>query len=154
MIVGSCVPRLPLSVTICGGSLGLCTPTSQRSPLPLLEEELDEELLEDDEELLDDELELLLDELLLEDEELEELPPQAAVSMKLPEEFTTRVSIFARPELVVASNRMLFTPTLKLADMGVELVQVVQEPVAAKSTVITSTPLMINLPGRLPEAFA
>src|SRR5688572_9891393 len=115
MIVGSCVPRLPLSATICGGSLELWTPTSQRSPVvPLLEEELDEELLDDDEELLDEEeLELLLDELLLEllDEELEELPPHAAASMKLPEECTIKVSIFARPALVVASSRMLFTPT-------------------------------------------
>ena len=150
MIVGSCVPRLPLSATICGGSLGLCTPTSQRSPVePLLD---DEELLEDEE------LELLLDELLLElleDEELEELPPQVAASMKLPEECTIMESIFGRPALVVASSRMLFTPAaLKGASVGAGLAQVVQAPVAGKSMVATSTPFMINLPGRLPEALA
>jgi hypothetical protein len=148
------VPRLPLKATICGGSPGLCTPASQRSPPELLlDEELDEELLDDDE-LLDEELEL--DELLLEDEELEELllPPQAAASMKLPEECTIMESIFGKPELVVASNRTLFTPTPKLAGMGAGLVQVVQAPVAGKSMVATSAPLMINLPGRLPEALA
>jgi hypothetical protein len=150
MTVGSCVPRLPLNATICGGSLGLCTPASQRSPVaPLLEEELDDELLEEDELEL-----LLLDELLLEDElelllELE-LPPQAAASMKLPEECTIKVSIFGKPELVVASSRTLFTPTLKNASTAPGLVQVVQAPVAGKSIVATSTPFMINLPGRLP----
>jgi hypothetical protein len=156
MIVGSCVPRLPLNPTICGGSLGLWTPVSQRSPPEelLLEEELDEELLDDDEELLDEELEL--DELLLEDEELDELlPPHAATSIKLPEECTVKASIFGRPALVVASSRMLFTPALKPESTGsATAFQVVQAPVAGKSIVAISTPLMSNLPGRLPEALA
>src|SRR5688572_30470298 len=110
MMVGSCVPKLPLSATICGGSLGLCTPTSQRSPLePLLE--LDEEL----EELL------LEDELELEDEELEE-PPQAAATTGLRAgNATSMESIFVSPALLVASSRMLLIPVFRLVNMAVEL---------------------------------
>jgi hypothetical protein len=149
-MVGSCVPKLPLNATICGGSLGLCTPTSQRSPLePLLE--LDEEL---EELLLEDEL-LELEELLLEDEELEELPPQAAASVKVPELCTVKESIFTRPALLVASSRILLIPAFRSANTAVELAQVVNAPVAGISMPArTSTPLISNRAGRLPEVFA
>src|SRR5688500_5729668 len=108
MIVGSCVPRFPLNATICGGSLELWTPTSQRSP--------PEELLLDDEEL-EEELELLEDELelLLEDEDEDELddvpPPQLPGCGALP--LTVMESIFARPFAVVACRRMLLVPAFR-----------------------------------------
>jgi hypothetical protein len=116
--------------------------------LPLVEE------LELEELLLDEEDELLL-ELELEDEELEELPLQAAASAKLPEEFTARESIFTRPALLVASNRMLWMPPFSVLDTTAELAQVVKEPVAGISMLATaSTPSTIKRAGRLPDAFA
>jgi hypothetical protein len=87
------------------------------------------ELLDDDEleELLEDELELLevevepleLDELELLDEELEEVPPpQLARSIVLPNTLTVMESILARPELVVASRRMVLIPAFRFAPVG------------------------------------
>jgi hypothetical protein len=124
-------------------------------------EELDEDELLELEELLEEELELLellleLDELLLEDELEElELPPQAAASVKVPELFIVRESIFTRPLLPVASSRMLLMPAFRSANTAVELAQVVNAPVAGKSMLATaSTPLISNRAGRLPEALA
>jgi hypothetical protein len=115
--------------------------------LPLVDElelELEDELLLDEE--LDDEL---LE--LLEDE-----PPQAAACVAVPEGMVTvRLSIFTRPALLVASSRMLLMPAFRSANTVVEKAQVVNEPVAGISIpVITSTPLISNRAGRLPEAFA
>lgn len=126
--------------------------------LPLDEVELEELLLDEelDEELLEDEDELLL-ELELEDDELEELlPPQAAACVEVPEGMlTVMLSIFTSPALLVASSRMLLMPAFRSADTVEEKAQVVNEPVAGISIpVITSTPLISNRAGRLPEALA
>src|SRR3546814_15319271 len=100
----------------------------------------------------DERLELeLLDELLL-DEELEErLPPQLAAWGELP--VTVSESMLARPPLVVATTLMLFVPAFRKT-LALTTVQVVQEPVDGKSTVVTVEPLTCTLPGRLLEPLA
>jgi hypothetical protein len=113
------------------------------------------ELLLDDEELELEELLLEDDELLeeLDDElELEELlPPQLAAWGELP--VTVSESMFANPPLVVATSRMLFVPAFRKT-FALTTVQVVQEPVDGKSSVVTFTPLICTLPGRLLEPLA
>lgn len=127
---------------------------SEQLPPPepelLLDEELELELL-DELELLEDELLLELE--LLEDElELDELlPPQSAACGPLP--VTVNQSIFAKPPPVVATRLRLFQPALKLA-FTLATVQPVHEPVDGNSIVVTLSPLISTLPGRLPAPLA
>jgi hypothetical protein len=128
-----------------------------QATLPLLDELLlEDEELELEELLLDEEL-LDEDELLLElelEDELEE-PPQAAATTGLRAGYATSMeSIFARPALLVASSRMLLIPAFRSANIAVELVHVVQAPVAGKATAVTSAPLTSSRAGRSPEALA
>jgi hypothetical protein len=101
-------------------------------PLPLEDEEL---------ELEEDELEL--DEL--------PLPEQLAACGELP--VTVSESIFAKPPLVVATRLMPFVPAFKKT-LALTTVQLVQEPVEGKSTLVAVPPLICTTAGRLPDSLA
>jgi len=121
--------------------------TPPELPPPVLDEELDDELEEEllDEELdeeLDDELdeELLLEELeLLEDELLDELlelvdpvpPLQFPADGLTP--VTRRLSMLAKPALLVAFKLSKLFPACRVTFAVVELFHVVHDPVPAKA---------------------
>ena len=108
-----------------------------QSPPPLvLELELEE---------LELELELLLDdELLLDEPVFVQLLDGCGL---LP--VTTRVSMLARPLPLVACNRMMLVPALRLTVTLAEFCQVVQEPVPLNATFATcALPFTITCPVR------
>lgn len=140
------------------------------TPPPVLPPELeDEELLELDEELLDEDedellvvlepelelLELELELLELEEELLVVEPPTGPLQLPAPTPLPEicRLSIFARPALVVACKRSRLLPATRFTE-AVALAQVAQAPVPAKGRLAAVLLLTRRLAERAEEPLA
>ena len=115
-------------------------------------DELDEDELE--EEL--DELELLLEELLEELLELLLVEPEPPLQLPgvglFPE--TTKVSIFAKPALLVAFKLNKLFPACRVTVAVSEFAHVVHAPVPLKAKLAAAFPFTSKLPERAVEPFA
>lgn len=142
----------------------VCVDPEVQALPPLLEEELLDDELEDELELLLelDELllELELEELLeldeLEELELEELEPDPPSQFPAagPSPLIRRLSMLARPALLVASRRTRLLPAWSVTVAVDELAQVAQAPVPSKARLARLLPFTSRLAARALEPLA